>query len=632
MRNTLLFGAALGLLMITACEPRRGRSPDVGTTRGDAGPSVGCGGGVTRYCAGDTDVMCNPDGSEGTRTNCATTGASCAPGLGCRVCSPGRTSCDGNESRRCLPDGSGYEPLRTCDVEAGETCIIATGLCNSPCAAAEASNSYIGCEYWPVPTTNSVAREDFAFAVVVSNPGTTPATINVTRAGAAVATATVAPGAVETIELPWIEALQRGATDGSALVRGGAYRLRSNTPVTVYQFSPIEFRVGHDCADEDPLDADGECFSFTNDASLLLPTHVLTGNYLAITQPSNRFELTQFDFFGNPVTDTIQSPGFLTLVGVDEEPASVQVTFSSPVLASTDGSVRAFSAGETGTFMLGQGDALQLLSGYPTTCTPSAPDDEQRDLFGGVQLRVRYCDTTAFDLTGTEVRSTGRIATIAGHSCAFVPTNRWACDHLEEAMFPLETWGTEAILSVSQPREAEPNLVRIISSHDDNEITFDPPSAHAPVTLARGEMVQFETRTSFRATGTDAFATAQFMVGQNYTGFESATDLGDPSLSLAIPTDQFRTEYSFLAPSTYTESFVNVTAPMGASVMLDGRAVTGFTPVGSTGYGVARLMITGGAHSMTGDQEFGIVVYGFGSYTSYMYPGGLDLEAIDIPF
>jgi hypothetical protein len=29
---------------------------------------------------------------------------------------------------------------------------------------------------------------------------------------------------------------------------------------------------------------------------------------------------------------------------------------------------------------------------------------------------------------------------------------------------------------------------------------------------------------------------------------------------------------------------------------------------------------------------FGIVVYGFGSYTSYMYPGGLDLTAINIPF
>ena len=626
--------AALGLVSLSACEPRR-RMTDAGVHTDTPGGGGRCGVGVTSYCAGDINVACNADGSEGGREDCSAVGASCAPGLGCRVCVPSRAMCDGNDSMRCRADGSGYDLVATCDVAAGEACIASTGLCNSPCAAAEASNSYIGCEYWPVPTTNAVSRDDFAFAVVVSNPGTTPATIRVTRGAADVATATVAPGAVQTIPLPWIDALQRGAgAAASSLVRGGAYRLRSNTPVTVYQFSPIDFRVGHDCANEDPSTAEGndnQCFSFTNDASLLLPTHVLTGNYLALTQPSNQFEITQFDFFGE-TTDTTQAPGFLTLVGVDATPVSVQVTFSSAVLASADGSVRAFRSGEVGTFSLGQGDVLQLLSAFPTGCTPSAPNDEIRDAFGGVQARVRYCDTSAFDLTGTEVRATGRLAVIAGHECAFVPTNRWACDHLEEAMFPLETWGNEAIVSITQPRESEPNLVRIVSSHDDNTITFDPPSAHGPVTLARGQMVQFESQQSFRASGTDAFATAQFLVGQNYEGLEMATDLGDPSLSLAIPTAQFRSEYSFLAPTTYTESFVNVTAPAGASVMLDGRAVSGFTPVGSTGFGVARVSIPGGPHSMTGNQPFGIVVYGFGNYTSYMYPGGLDLEAIDIPF
>ena len=31
---------------------------------------------------------------------------------------------------------------------------------------------------------------------------------------------------------------------------------------------------------------------------------------------------------------------------------------------------------------------------------------------------------------------------------------------------------------------------------------------------------------------------------------------------------------------------------------------------------------------MSGTKNFGIVVYGYGSYTSYMYPGGLNLEKI----
>ena len=95
--------------------------------------------------------------------------------------------------------------------------------------------------------------------------------------------------------------------------------------------------------------------------------------------------------------------------------------------------------------------------------------------------------------------------------------------------------------------------------------------------------------------GTNAFSVAQFLVGQNYAGVEATgTDVGDPSLSLGIPTEQFRTDYAFLAPTTYTRSYVNVTAPMGASVMLDGTPVGGFVPVVS-------LPRTVGADPSTGE-------------------------------
>jgi hypothetical protein len=59
---------------------------------------------------------------------------------------------------------------------------------------------------------------------------------------------TIAPGAVETIRLPWVDALKETAVTmtgaapqaRSALVPEGAYRLRSNVPVTAYQFNPLE--------------------------------------------------------------------------------------------------------------------------------------------------------------------------------------------------------------------------------------------------------------------------------------------------------------------------------------------------------------------------------------------------------
>ena len=68
-----------------------------------------------------------------------------------------------------------------------------------------------------------------------------------------------------------------------------------------------------------------------------------------------------------------------------------------------------------------------------------------------------------------------------------------------------------------------------------------------------------------------------------------------------------------------------------ASLTLDGAPVMGFTPVGGTGYSVTRLPLAsdqGGNHTISGDQAFGITVYGYGTYTSYWYPGGLDLHEI----
>lgn len=621
MRLTHLVCSFL-LALIPACEERVSRF-DGGVPGADTGTPTGCSAGIAAYCTGNTEIACNPDGTEGARRDCGTGGGVCAPGLGCRTCLPSRRSCSGNDAVMCSADGTSSTVVDTCDATLGETCNALSGFCTSPCEEAAASNSYIGCEYWPTPTINSgLARTDFVFAVVVSNPQSAPATVTVTRGGTEITGRIIAPGTTEAISLPWVESLQGTYNaERSNLVRGGAYRLRSTLPVTVYQFNPLEFRIGRDCADESIFDLDGQCFSFSNDASLLLPTHVLTGNYLITSFPTHTIRDTRS---GSPVMGS--SPGFFSVVGTDPAGSSVAVTFSAPVIASTDGSVRAFAAGETGTFTLAEGDVLQVLAAPPSTCTPTSTDN-----VGGV--RFDYCDTRANDLTGSEVRSTGRLSVIGGHNCTFVPSNRWACDHLEESMFPLESWGNEAIVSITQPIAREPNVIRILSSHDANALTFDPASAHAPVTLDRGDFIEFESTVSFRVSGTDAFSVAQYLVGQNYEGIEAVgTSVGDPSLSLAIPTEQFRTSYSFLAPSTFTQSYVNVTAPMGATVTLDGSPVTGFNPVGGTGFGVARVMIPGGSHNITGSAEFGIVVYGFGEYTSYMYPGGLDLEAIDIPF
>ncbi|MFO0680786.1 MAG: IgGFc-binding protein [Sandaracinus sp.] len=613
MRSLVLpCSIVLALGSVAACSsPRHNPGRDGGPGTNDTGVlgrdggviPTSCGGpGVSSICRGSSSIACNADGTEGAVTDCSSMGGGCIPNLGC----------------------------------------------SNPCTQAEQNNSYIGCEYWPVATLNNVlvardsttgapiGRESFHFAVAVANPGSAAATVTVDRAGAQIASVSVAPGGLEVIQLPWDEQLQNPGNDTgivpSVLARNAAYHLVSSLPVTVYQFNPLEYETTGSLPDTLGMTVN----SFSNDASLLLPTHALTGNYLAIARATHQLERTAHPA-GRPnmiLQDVISvSPGFMTLVAVDDN-TEVDITFTAHVTASTDGAVQAFAPGQTGHFSMNRADVLQITSDAPSACAPLPQHDTVPN--GIYEIEVYYCAVgDDYDLTGSLVRTTsGRVSMVSGHNCAFVPANRWACDHLEEGMFPLETWGMSAFVTVTQPLRGEPNLIRILSGDDGNQLTFDPPGVQAPMTLNRGQYAEFEASQSFRVTGTGSINVAQFLVGQDYAGIGSspAGASGDPSESLAIPTEQYRSSYTFLAPSTYQQNFVEISAPTGSTVMLDGNAVSGFTAVGSTGFGVATAQVNGGVHSISSSERFGIVVYGFGSYTSYMYPGGLDLQRINVPF
>jgi hypothetical protein len=112
-------------------------------------------------------------------------------------------------------------------------------------------------------------------------------------------------------------------------------------------------------------------------------------------------------------------------------------------------------------------------------------------------------------------------------------------------------------------------------------------------------------------------------------------DLGDPSECPAIPIAQYRSSYSFLAPSSYAQNWIDVVAPTGATVALDGTniPVSEYKQVGSQPFAVAHIELPPGqeGHEIEGNATFGLYVYGYGSRTSYMYPGGLDLRVQVIP-
>lgn len=580
------------------------------------------------YCDGPNRAFrCNAEGVETMSEICAG-GDFCVGGTAsCGTCTPGAVRCDPEHPDApslCTADGRSWELHRACDTASGERCT--DGTCQRPCITTPgAENSYLGCEYWATPTANSGVNYSFSYSVVLANPGMRDANVTVTggRLGSSI-TRVLHAGAVERIDLPWIDVLKGSRPSchplplgidcssrsafGRVATHEGAYRVTSDVAIAAYQFNPLEYRTGTGSA---------LTYSFTADASLLLPQGVLADprnqEYLVLTRP-------------NWTNDPISPPfgGFVTIVGSGpsgEEPVEIQVDTTANI-GDPNTRGRELAPGHY-TFALNRGDVLQLLG-------------------------TRFNE----DLTGTRIRANGPVAVFAGHDCTNVPSDRAACDHLEEQLLPLSTWGRRYAVSFLRDRSADPNepsVVRIVSQADGNRLTFDGITTprECDMLLNRGQYCEFTTTQNFALTGERPLLVAQFMVGLGRTTActvlpgvpppDNDNCVGDPAMALEVPIEQFRNRYDVLIPSTYRLNFVNLVAPPGTDITLDGSPldatqVRGPFPVGA-GFEVRVLHIEPGAHTLssTDGRPFGTKVYGVAAYTSYMYPGGLDLRPINPP-
>ena len=632
----------LGLLLsLAACSTEPTRfvfNPDASTPRdvvamdavSDTGPRMCVPG--RWYCDGSQRAFrCDADGTEVASERC-TGGARCVGGaLSCGVCSPGTVRCNPanpDAPQLCTPDGRTWEDHLPCDGPSGERCV--DGVCQRNCAVESSTlNSYLGCEYWATPTPSAGLDYRFSYAVVLANPGTHEAHVTVTggRLGSMIER-TVAAGSVERIDLPWIDVL-KGSTPachplplgldcasrsafGRLATHEGAYRVVSDSPLAAYQFNPLEYRTGTGSA---------LTYSFTADASLLLPQGVLSDprnqEYLVMTRP-------------NWSRDGISTPygAFISIVGGGPfvtPDGGEMVTVSVDTRATVGDPNNRFRELPPGhyTFTLNRGEVLQLVG---------TRNNE--------------------DLTGSLVRANGPIAVFAGHDCTYVPRDRPACDHLEEQLLPSATWGRRYAVTFLRDRVADPNeasVIRIMSQADGNHLSFEGIGAPTTCTgaLGRGQFCEFSSNENFVVTGEQPILVTQFMIGQGTSPLcttiagvpppDRDECVGDPAMVLEVPIEQFRNRYDVLIPSTYRLNYVNVTAPTGAEVTLDGNdldpaRVRGPFPVGA-GLEVRVVQVDGGAHTLaTRDgRPFGAKVYGVAAYTSYMYPGGLNLSPINPP-
>jgi hypothetical protein len=473
------------------------------------------------------------------------------------------------------------------------------------CEEAEKKHSYVGCDFWPTPLDNIVDAV-FDYAVVAANVGQNPADVTVTRGGVTVATAHIKPNDLATMVLPWVDGLRNlppdscGSSDPlvvTSRVDGGAYHVVSTRPISVYQFNPLEYQSlggppGKNwtgCASC----VNGECNSYTNDASLLLPSTALTGDYRITGLPG----------------DDAMFPPYFAVTGTAAD-TSVTVKLSKDAHIVAGGGLPETSAGGKVTFTIGAGDVVEIIG------------------------------TISSDFSGSLVLASKPVQVLTGVACINNPVDAYACDHVEEVVFPAETLGKHYVVTVPTSPDATPvgHVVRIYGNVDNTTLTYPTiKPVGGPTTISAGEVKDLGVVSeSFEILGDHEFAVGSFQLGAQLltTNPLEPNNEGDPAQSMATAVEQYRTRYVFLAPLDYDYSFVDVVLPKGTKLTLDGQEIfVKFEPIGPL-YGVSRVLLhvgNNGAHSLSASAPVGIQVIGYGAYTSYQYPGGLDLDAIAPP-
>lgn len=580
-----------------------------GAASGDARVD-GCSAGQA-VCRGSVAWTCNQAGDLDAPIDCALEGLQCADGLGCVNCVPGQGKCSDNVGQYCREDGSGYESFE-CDPMQGMRCT--EQQCEGACTPQKLGRSHVGCDFWPVVTANSVWGKWFSFGVIVANTTQESSKVVVTRGSKVVASRNLAPSGFALIELPWVEELKGPEADSSGDVKqgpssvlsrnskgGGAYRVRSDQPVSVAQFNTLEAR--HSRAANCPVkDSKGNCLSYSNDASLLFPATSWDTDFVLMGWQTWRVQ--------GQAPDGLAIGDFVSIVAA-QDGTKVELIPRSRALGLAG--QPALEAGQRNTFNLSSGDALQLV-----------------------------VDTTNVEAqwAGSKLSSNKGIQVITGVSCAQVPAGVAACDHLEETNLARSALANRYLVTTPvSPSGLKRHVLRVHGMEGQTVINFDPAEAHKPVTVNKGEVLDLvfehdnDALAGFVVSASNTFGLTQYMTGNEIEPPISSKEkavYGDPNQTVVVPVARFLRRYVFAIPPGFEGNVIDVIAATGSNVWLNGQVIseTEFRAIGASGLSVARVQVKAGQIvELRGDKPLGAQVSGFGAYTSYRMPAGVDLRS-----
>jgi hypothetical protein len=591
---------ALLLVLVTGCS-----SPET--------PPVADAGGCvpdTTSCEGSDLLRCAPDGIGFERSTCPD---ACDPEEGCVSCVPGTWRCDGTRSERCSSDRA-WVLVRDCE-RWGSTC-GSDGLCDDACALPESTSDYLGCEYQVVRTPRSPSSA--TVTAVLGNPSAELAEVEVVQDGMVSHSIMIEAGEVAVLPISFPDDFET-----ARITKTDSAWIRATRPLVATQVFPFE--------------DDG---SYSADSSLLLPRHSFGTEHIVASYAPLSFvaEGVMGDDLGYTPNTYGHTRSTLTIAAPPTEGARVVVRPRAPLQADSTGRVPFTEAGGVLHLELARGETVHLFAADHPRCSRDRPSyaEYERLCFteppelGGARhcLDPAFCPETGFDLTGTEVTSDVPVGVFGGHECAFVPVDRYACDHLEEQMPPVSMWGREHVsIAVGSDGADGPNRVRVIASVDETVITIEPPQdGVSTATLARGQWVELTVQGVFRITSPQPILVSQYLYGQDFDAPEGARR-GDPSMWIVPPVEQYQDAYSIALPASYLVEnngalFLAVVRSAGDAIAMDGSPLELEVTGTAGGYEAAIVRVEAGSHKLSASEPFALIAIGMSDFTSFASAAG----------
>lgn len=501
----------------------------------------------------------------------------------------------------------------------------AAGKCVAACDAAAAAKGSLGCDYVVATPAFHKSLLDPCYSVFVANAWGKDAKLSVTRAGvtydvtkfgripapgaspsnwAPVPATGLPPGQVAVLFLssdpsanhpiggpmtcpvpPAINASTALRTSG----KGQAWHITSDVPLTAYDILPF-----------------GGAKSYLPSAGLLFPTTAWGKNYFGIVPRLGESN-------GGPQWG---------LIVAKEDGTKVDIV---PNVA-----------------LAGGGGVAPAPKNVLTSYTLNAGEYIQFHDTGDMSASVIAADKPVSFSGGN------------GYICYTGSTNSGGgCESAHQQIPPIAAMASEYAIAPYESRRngmaAEAIKYRIVGAVDGTTLTYDPPTAGAPMTLTAGQVVDFERDTAFVIKSQDdkhPFYLAQTMSGCSVNG-GSRDDacLGDDEYVNLVPPAQYLQKYIFFTDPSYRFTTIAVVRKKTASGFKDVNiaclgALTGWKPVGGSAdyeFTTAELVWNGagkgtcknGGQTATSDGAFGVMVWGMDNYASYGYPAGGNIAPIN---